>query len=77
MVSECKHGLRTGCAYCHGNAVARFTMRRGRQSDRVVNYAAKVDEAMQRTGPLAMQWRSDYRPIKRGLASFQTGYGGA
>ena len=77
-MTECKHGLRSGCCYCHARTeVGRLNVpRSGRRTNRVIGYAAKVAAAMNREGPLAVDWQPQYRTIKRSVARFQVGYGG-
>ncbi len=41
-MSECKHGLRSGCAYCHGGAPATP----GRPSQKKRSKASRLSEQM-------------------------------
>jgi len=89
---ECKHRLVSGCAYCHGDAIASLNgsvkvaveaapraRARERKMSRAERYAVKLGHAMNQQGPL---WRAvarapQYRPITRSEARWtMNGYGG-
>ena len=72
LVSQCKHGLRTGCAFCHAGAVAPglndgVSKARvvGRRESRAFRYAAKLETLMRAEGAVYAPWApSKQRPLR-------------
>lgn len=84
-MDECKHGMKSGCAYCHaGTAVAAFGQpgSRGHRAPRAIGhaergavYAVKLADAMRGHGPLVDTTKGP-GVVKRGWFALAYGYAG-
>jgi histone acetyltransferase (RNA polymerase elongator complex component) len=58
-MSECKHGLKSGCAYCHGGASARTAAPGGKRPSRASKLSEQMNERMTKLKQRLRQLRGE------------------